>query len=151
MKSGRQLRFRFRTWGGKRKNAGRKRTGDRPCVAHRTRPSISVHTPVHVTIRFRAGLPTLRNEAVLKELRNVLVYVLLNFRHHARSTAAGWDLASSAVAFDGWRDVDPRANVDSDTYALIETTRVPPDRCWLLKSGWKRYGLIRSTESPGQS
>jgi hypothetical protein len=47
-----------------------------------------------------------------REVRNVLAYVLLNRRRHGRTAQVYWDLASSGVVFDGWRDRsrgDPRA------------------------------------------
>ena len=222
---GTQTAFAFRTWGGKRKGAGRKRRGKRPCVPHTTRPSVSRHHPHHVTLRIVDGLPTLRQEALVKtlrralaagkerfglrvvhysiqhnhlhcvveavdrraltrgmhglgirmahainrvltrhgrvvgdryharalrtprEVRNVLAYVLLNWRKHSRSALEGWDLASSAVAFDGWSEGSPH-DIASDVLREIEATRVPPDR-WLLKTGWRRRGLIHPTETPG--
>lgn len=59
------------TWGGRRRGAGRK-AGPRPIVLHRTRP---VHTrahPVHVTLRVRAGLPSLRVGRVFPAVRDAL-------------------------------------------------------------------------------
>ncbi len=55
-----QASFRFRTWGGKRKGAGRKRTRERACVVHRTRPVLKARFPVHVTWRMRKGVWQLR-------------------------------------------------------------------------------------------
>jgi REP element-mobilizing transposase RayT len=226
MKSG-QLAFRFRTWGGKRRNAGRKPKGNNAGVSHTTRPSVSVHCPLHVTVRIAAGLPTLRQEALVRalrralakgkarfglrvvhysiqsnhvhcvveasdrralsrgmrgldirmaravnralgrrgrvigdryhartlrtprEVRNVLAYVLLNWRHHTRSTVDGWDLASSAAVFDGWREGSPRGDVPRDVLEEIAATRVPPER-WLLATGWRRRGLIDPMEMPAR-
>lgn len=84
-----------------------------------------------------------------REVRNVLAYVLLNWRHHARSTVGGWDLASSAVVFDGWRDGSPKGEVKRDVLDEITKTRVPPER-WLLRAGWRRAGLIDPLEVPGR-
>jgi REP element-mobilizing transposase RayT len=83
-----------------------------------------------------------------REVRNVLVYVLQNWRHHSRASVEGWDLASSAIVFDGWLGADPREDVDGNLLEIVASTRAPPDRCWLLKKGWKRHGLIRTTEAP---
>jgi putative transposase len=48
-------------WGGHRKGAGRKPIpGRRRPVPHRARPSHSGSHPVHLTLRARAGLPSLR-------------------------------------------------------------------------------------------
>lgn len=225
MRKVRQIQLPFRPHGGKRKNAGRKPKGKRPRVSHVARPSISAHEPLHITLRFRDGLPSLREERLLntirailvkakerfglrivqysiqtnhihfvveavdrhalskgmrgldirlgrrvngvlrrrgpvladryhsralktpKEVRNVLVYVLNNWRHHTRKNAPGFDLASSAVIFDGWIDGELREKIPPEVTREIASTCVPPDR-WLLKRGWKRHGLIRSTEMP---
>ncbi|MFZ5785922.1 MAG: transposase [Acidobacteriota bacterium] len=49
----------FRTWGGKRKGAGRKpRTPGR--VSHRARPPLASRHPVHVTLSVDSSLPSLR-------------------------------------------------------------------------------------------
>ena len=57
---GRQLELAFRSWGGARRGAGRKPAGLRARVSHGIRPALSSRHPVHVTIRLRAGLPSLR-------------------------------------------------------------------------------------------
>ena len=71
-RTGGQTAFELRTWGGKRKGAGRKRKGARPCVPHTVRPSVSWHHPHHVTLRIARGLPTLRQELFVKALRSAL-------------------------------------------------------------------------------
>lgn len=83
-----------------------------------------------------------------REVRNVLAYVLLNWRRHSRSAVESWDLASSAVTFDGWSEGSPQKDVARGVLEEIEETRVPPGR-WLLKTGWRRRGLIHPTETPG--
>jgi REP element-mobilizing transposase RayT len=62
-----QTAFVFRTWGGKRKGAGRPKKG-RGGVSHLRRPTLSVHHPVHVTLRCVTGLPSLRR----RQLRKVI-------------------------------------------------------------------------------
>jgi putative transposase len=59
----RQGKLEFRSWGGRRRGAGRKRTGPRACVSHRAREALSARHPVHVTVRLRTGLPSLRRDA----------------------------------------------------------------------------------------
>lgn len=73
-----------------------------------------------------------------REVRNVLVYVLMNHKHH------GWtgdfDSCSSAAWFDGFTSPPPPP-----------TAPVPPirpPRTWLAKKGWKMHGLIRPSEAP---
>jgi hypothetical protein len=75
-----------------------------------------------------------------REVRNVLRYVLLNARKHARRlAAAALDPASSARWFDG----TPRP-----------TPSQPPPvaraRTWLLRIGWRRHGLIGPSDVPGR-
>ncbi len=59
-KCSRQEVFEFKSWGGARKGAGRKRQGERARVSHRTREKLASRFPVHVTTRLRSGLPSLR-------------------------------------------------------------------------------------------
>jgi putative transposase len=58
-----QLEFRLKTWGGRRKGAGRKRVAPRPRVPHATRPELHRSHPVLVTIRVVDGVPSLRQPA----------------------------------------------------------------------------------------
>jgi REP element-mobilizing transposase RayT len=75
-----------------------------------------------------------------REVRNALVYVLGNGRKHAHERGIRWsgrqvDPCSSAPAFDGWRG---RIEVPG---ARLEAITVRP-RTWLLRSGWRRHGLL---------
>jgi len=63
----------FRTWGGARKNAGRKRKGGRACVPHRGRPAHQSRYPVHVTLRIKRKLGNMRTKARLKIVRRAFV------------------------------------------------------------------------------
>jgi REP element-mobilizing transposase RayT len=71
VKAHRQLAFRFRTWGGARKGAGRPPKGGTPGVSHLRRPALSRHHPVHVTLRIVAGVPSLRG-AIFDKVRKAL-------------------------------------------------------------------------------
>jgi REP element-mobilizing transposase RayT len=80
-----------------------------------------------------------------RQLRNALRYVLLNARKHYRQSHGApppvrLDPASSARWFDGWRGRLPDASARRP---------VAPARCWLLRVGWKRGGLIDPAEVPG--
>jgi putative transposase len=55
-----QAAFRFRTWGGKRKGAGRKPNGPRAKLRHGKRPLLKARFPVHVTWRMRSDVWSLR-------------------------------------------------------------------------------------------
>lgn len=68
-----QEMFEFRTRGGARKGAGRKRRALRPNVLHRTRPFLSARHPVHVTVRAEAGLPSLRARHAHRVVRGALL------------------------------------------------------------------------------
>ena len=76
-----------------------------------------------------------------REVRNALVYVLLNSRKHGRDVAA-LDPCSSARWFDGWRNHDPVVDL-----AVDPPTVVAP-RTWLLGVGWRRHGLVRLDVGP---
>ena len=61
MARARQMALRFRTWGGKRKNAGRKPNGSRTGVSHLRRESFERTCPVHVTLRTSDRVYNLRS------------------------------------------------------------------------------------------
>lgn len=61
MARSRQLAFSFRSWGGRRRGAGRPPNGAAAGVSHLRRPSLSHRHPVHVTLRLVAGVPSLRD------------------------------------------------------------------------------------------
>jgi len=82
-----------------------------------------------------------------REVRNGLVYVLMNHRKHAAPGDShamnGLDAFSSAVWFEGWAgppSPGPPLSWHDPPVALSET--------WLARIGWKRHGLIRFDESP---
>jgi REP element-mobilizing transposase RayT len=220
---------RYRTGrGGPRQGAGRPR-GIRPRVMHRSREGIVARIPVHVTIRLRRGIATLRqprfvrrfrsslSEACVRhgfrvvhysiqrdhvhllieaqsnhsiacgmksvgarigklanrlfqrkgkvldgryhlrplrtplEVHRALRYVLLNHRHHAAQrrkparsinrAQAQPDPASSGRWFAGWRTATAPPNPK-------DTCEVAPARTWLLRTGWRRHGLIHPAEVP---
>jgi putative transposase len=55
-----QLEFKIKTWGGKRRRAGRKTKEKRKRVSHRARAKVTPGCAVHVTLRVREGLWNLR-------------------------------------------------------------------------------------------
>jgi putative transposase len=80
-----------------------------------------------------------------REVRNAIVYVLMNAKKHIAS-AANIDPCSSAVWFNGWRT--PPAHGPSGEYSE-PVTQAP--RTWLLGTGWKRYGLVAPNEKPART
>jgi len=61
-----------RTWGGPRKGSGRKRRAPREQVKHRVRERLRGARPVHVALRLRADLPSLRETAAYRALVRAL-------------------------------------------------------------------------------
>ena len=82
-----------------------------------------------------------------REVRNVLVYVILNARKHAAALGrevlrgvTSVDPASSGRWFAGWARALPQAP---------DEPAVAAPRTWLLRVGWRRHGLIDPSEIPG--
>lgn len=67
-----QLGFRFRTWGGKRKGAGRKPAGPRAGVPHRPRAELSRRMPLHVTLRMAPHVYNLRSRRSFQVIARAL-------------------------------------------------------------------------------
>src|SRR5207237_3909749 len=66
-----QLAMKFRSWGGKRKGAGRKPKGSRPGVPHVSRKQPR-RMPALVTMRVRNGLPSLRGSRAFRAIAGAL-------------------------------------------------------------------------------
>ena len=64
-----QLSFKLRTWGGKRRNAGRKPKGDKACVSRLERRRFPSRYPVHVTLRTMPGVGYLRRRKLFQAIR----------------------------------------------------------------------------------
>jgi putative transposase len=64
----RQRSFAFRTWGGRRRGAGRKPLRERAGVVHRRRPVLKARFPVHVTWRMQTGVWNLRTRRCFSAL-----------------------------------------------------------------------------------
>jgi putative transposase len=88
-----------------------------------------------------------------RAVRHALVYLLGNFRKHERRAGSAVDPFSSAPYFSGFAEFAqgiPTAG-DLRTAAGIEVARGSPvlePRSWLLRAGWRRYGLISIREAP---
>jgi putative transposase len=68
----RQLGFSFRTWGGRRKGAGRRPKGTRAGVSHRSRPRFERLSPVHVTMRMSDWVWNLRSRRSARVLEKAV-------------------------------------------------------------------------------
>lgn len=92
-----------------------------------------------------------------RQVRNALVYVLMNFRKHALDeiefalASMTLDPCSSALWFDGWHT---RAGPFLDMLrrefeeAKLPDSPVSAPRTWLARIGWKRHGTVLPTEHP---
>ena len=82
-----------------------------------------------------------------REVRAALVYVLNNSRKHVPPLwqhAEMWvDHFSSAPFFDGWQEPIPLAFLRK-----MGAPAVAAAGTWLLRTGWRRYGLIQFAEAP---
>jgi REP element-mobilizing transposase RayT len=84
-----------------------------------------------------------------REVRGAIRYVLLNAARHARGAgrALRIDPASSGRWFDGWR----RGRVVRDRAATAMPPPVARPRTWLLRTGWRRHGLLDPADVPGRA
>lgn len=83
------------------------------------------------------------------EVRNALRYVLMNRKHHrAGKFQKNWiDPWSSAAWFSGWaRPVVLDSSWKRELTSLPKPTADP--KTWLLRVGWKRWGLLDFDERP---
>src|SRR3954471_5498717 len=75
----RQQVFAWRTWGGKRKGAGRKPAQSRAGVAHVTLPILPARFPVHATWRMDARVWSLRTRRCFRVLERAMYAGALRF------------------------------------------------------------------------
>ena len=88
-----------------------------------------------------------------KQARNVIAYVLGNWRKHREDRcglARSWlvDPFSSAVLFAGWKELEGKAawTIRPDYEPLVVTA----PRSWLQRIGWLRHGAISVYEVPSE-
>ena len=68
----RQIGMKFRTWGGRRRGAGRKPKGEKGGVAHVEREVLKGRFPVHVTWRMEKGVWNLRTRRCFGPMRRAM-------------------------------------------------------------------------------
>ncbi len=86
-----------------------------------------------------------------RQARSEIAYVINNWRRHGESQlriASGWriDPFSSAPSFDGFKNLDAGAIEWPATYTPLPVWKA---RTWLLSTGWRKHGLLRTNEVPG--
>jgi hypothetical protein len=161
----RQGEFEFRTWGGKRRGAGRKRVAARPQVPHRTRERVNVRYPILVTTRVLPDVLRLRTKVVYDEIRSAMALASKwmyepepvrfvhasvqgnHLRKHGESRAhLRLDPYSSAFALPDWMPGPSirLADVQAPMPVALPST-------WLLAEGWRRAGPISPWARPGSA
>jgi hypothetical protein len=90
-----------------------------------------------------------------RQARNSIAYVLNNWRKHRedfannRAMTAKLDRYASGLAFDGWCDENGQEVPPFIAPAGYQPLPVSPPTTSLLRSDWRRYGLIELFETPG--
>jgi REP-associated tyrosine transposase len=88
-----------------------------------------------------------------RQVRNTIAYVLNNWRHHGEDKherAKHWviDPFASGVWFTGWKERDDKGYTYRAPPGYIGFVVWQPS-LWLLREGWRRWGLISAYEVPG--
>jgi hypothetical protein len=78
-----QKSLEFKSWGGAREGAGRKREGKRARVAHSKRSALRPSHPAHITLRIEDGLNNLRNRSEYATVRQAARSRSESIRHAA--------------------------------------------------------------------
>ncbi len=82
-----------------------------------------------------------------REVRNAIVYVLMNAKKHG-SRIAGLDPCSSARWFDGIRRPAGPQPLQLERDEPPSSSPVTPAKTWLASTGWRKHGLVAVTERP---
>ena len=160
----RQGSFRFRTWGGKRKGAGRKPAGERAGVEHRKRAVLKARFPVHVTWRMKKDVWNLRSARCFRALKTAfwgganrfgfrLVHYSVQGNHlhllveanDEKALSSGMNGMGVRVARRLNRVMGRQGKVLADRYhahILRTPTEVKRAREYLLHNAPKHYGLV---------
>ena len=163
-----QASFKFRTWGGKRKGAGRKPSGARGGVWHVTRPELAARFPVHVTWRMKKEVWNLRTRRCFTALERAfwgganrfgfrLVHYSVQGNHlhllveakNERALSRGMNGLGVRVAKGLNRVMRRHGNVLADRYhahILRSPTEARRARTYLLQNARQHYG--RSAPDP---
>jgi putative transposase len=160
----RQLGFVFRTWGGKRKGAGRRPNGENAGVSHRVRPVLKKRFPVHVTLRMNQAVWSLRSRRCFTALSKAfwggadrfgfrLVHYSVQGNHmhllveaeDQRALSRGMNGLGVRIARALNRVMERQGKVFADRYhahILRTPTEVRHVRKYLLTNARKHYNLV---------
>src|SRR5260370_21498661 len=163
LKRMRQVELRFRSWGGKRKNAGRRRRGPQ-MVPHRTRPQFKRRFPLHVTLRIRRDVRAMRTQHCFKAMERafwaggnkyglrLVHFAVMNDHIHMMVEAEGKESLSKGmhalnirIARAVNRAQQRRGHVLADHYhanILRIPTQVRRARLYLLSNAAKHYDWV---------
>ena len=163
MKRTGQTEIKFRTWGGKRKGAGRKRSGRRK-VAHRRREDFAKCYPSHVTLRFIDSLPSMRRRKTFKAIRAAMYVAMKHqgFRivhlsiqsNHVHLICEATDRTAMARGIQGFKIsaakklnkvLGRKGTIFAERYhaeLLTTPTQVRNAICYCLNN-WRRHGEDR--------
>ena len=89
-----------------------------------------------------------------RQVRNCLAYVLNNWRHHGEDRgrqSLHWKLDpfSSAITFEGWKEREAEGGRFIQPPTFVAPLVWEPST-WLLRDGWRMYGLVSAFEVPGR-
>jgi len=161
-----QLDFTYRTWGGRRSGAGRKKKPGSG-VSHLKRPQLASRWPVHITIKFKKDLPGLRKRRLARIVQlcvllanatgvfRIIHFAILAHHLHLIVEAKNREALSRGMQGLGVRlakrlnkEVDRKGRVLEDRYHshILKTPReVRNALCYLLRNN-ARHEAARSTD-----
>lgn len=164
----RQLELPLKTWGGRRKGAGRKPNGDRAGVAHLVRPKVTRHSPVHVTLRLCVGLPSLRRGGLPSAVKAALAagkqsagFALVHFSVQSNHLHLIVEAAGNAALSRGMKAVSVRVaravnracgrkgRVFADRYHahVLQTPREVRHAIVYVLNNFRKHGVAKANES----
>jgi REP element-mobilizing transposase RayT len=166
----RQTEIKFRTWGGKRRRAGRKQTNARKSEPHRKRDEVTQKTPVHITLRVAPDVQRLRKRSVYAVIRGAMQLVLsrTNFRivhasiqgnhvhllveaEHASALAKGMQsfLISLARRLNALTERSGPVFPDRYHASVIDSRRQARHALAYVLNNWRRHDEDRRGEARG--
>jgi REP element-mobilizing transposase RayT len=139
-RSRRQQTFAFRTWGGRRKGAGRKQVNARKSQPHRRRPEIASNMAIHVTLRVAPDVRRMRRMDAYRAVRKALLVVLARTdfriihtsiqRNHVHLVVEAESKQALARGMQAFQTSAARRlnKIDTDRRGRVRTGPVFPDR-----------------------